>query len=152
MRALQQEESEECEDLAALVLRAAALVVYARGASHRFARGSEGFAAAAQAWKEMTEGALRMPAYGVSIDRLTREGMKSGLWAEFVFEGEQSFAGMPFTALLAEVKAEYCGFNLARLQGGGYDGRCFYLDLRGKTLRPFADALARIVGQSEGTI
>lgn len=147
MRALQNECTEE-EDLAAFALRAAAIVVYAGGAAHRFARGSEGFASAEAAWKEMTEGALRMPAFGVSIDRLTREGMKSGLWAEFVFEGEQSLAGMPFTALLVEVKPEHCGFNLARLQpGGGYDGRCFYLDLRGKTMRPFADALARLVGR-----
>ena len=151
MRALQNESTEE-EDLAAFALRAAALVVYAGGVPHRFERGSDGFAAVAAAWKEMTEGALRMPAFGVSIDRLAREGMQSGLWAEFVFEGEQSLAGMPFTALLVQVVPEHCGFNLARLQGGGYDGRCFYLDLRGKTMRPFADALARLVGQSGGAV
>ena len=144
MRAAGEGNMEEDRALVSVVERAAALVVYTEGKAVRFGRESSGFARAADAWAEMTKEALPMPAFGVSIDRLAREGMQKGVWAEFVFAQEQVLDGMPFTALLFEVRAEYSGFNLARLQDGGYNGRCFYLDLRGGTMRPFAEALAGI--------
>ena len=140
-------EEEPAELLFAVVPQAEALIVHRNGKSRRFARGSGAFASAAAAWRAMTEGAVRMPAFGVSIDRLTREGMREGLWAEFCFAKEQTVAGMPFTALLFAVKEEFCGFNVVRLYDGGYNGRCFYIDLRGGTMRPFAEALAAVCGQ-----
>ncbi len=88
-------------------------------------------------WSAMTEKAHQMPAFGVSIDDLTREEKKSGLWIEFVFGEEKSDCDMPFTKLLAAVKPKDCGLNLIRWDGKGYNGRCFYLDLNGETSENF---------------
>ena len=71
-----------------------------------------------------------MPAFGVSIDELTREDMKNGLWIELCFDGVQSFEAMDFEGLLIKVEKDFHGFNLIRRNNGKYDGRCFYLSLQ----------------------
>ena len=79
--------------------------------------------------KEITEYSHDMPAFGVSIDNLTREEMKVGLWLELEFENTCYFNEMPFDALLIKVEKDAYGFNLIRRHDGEYEGRCFYLSL-----------------------
>ena len=90
----------------------------------------EGVAAVLQAWNAMTAQAIQMPAFGVSIDRLTREELRHGYWAEFIFPSAHVCAGMPFERFLFKIEPDYRGINLVRCNGGKYEGRCYYLDLR----------------------
>ena len=92
----------------------------------------------------MLSGAHEMPAYGVSLDRETRKAVKSGVWAEFVFDKALSSNGMPFEKLLVNVQPEWSGFNIIRYTAAhGYDGRCFYYDLVNKDMRLFYDCLMK---------
>ena len=75
---------------------------------------------------------LSMPAFGVSIDSLTKEAMKSGIWIEIFFDQTIIINEMPFDSLLIEIKENICGTNVIRGNDGVYQGRCFYLDLNGK--------------------
>ena len=84
----------------------------------------------------MNEGGWEMPGYGVSIDRLTREEMKKGMWLRLVYDERQTRNEMPFDSLLIRVKGEYCGYDLIRESDGKYQGRVFYFNLQeGKTMR-----------------
>lgn len=78
--------------------------------------------------------ALSMPAFGVSIDSLTKEAMKTGLWLEFVYDETIIINEMPFDSLLIEIKEDCYGVNIIRGNDGTYNGRCFYLDLNGNNL------------------
>ena len=120
------------------------IAVYADGARREFAAGSEEFALLLGAWSEMTAGAHQMPAFGVSIDKLTREEMKKGDWVEFYFAEEKQGNGLPFDSLLMAVRAEYRGVNLVRNSGGAYQGRCIYVDFGGGDMSALASALAAI--------
>ncbi len=75
--------------------------------------------------------ALSMPAFGVSIDSLTKEAMKTGLWLKFVYDETIIINEMPFDSLLIEIKEDCYGVNIIRGNDGTYNGRCFYLDLNG---------------------
>ena len=44
-------------------------------------------------WNSMLYGAHQMPAFGVSLHRETVKALKSGVWAEFTFDGEMSSNG-----------------------------------------------------------
>ena len=81
--------------------------------------------------KEVVEYSHDMPAFGVSIDNLTREEIKTGVWLELGFKNTGYFNEMPFDALLIKVEKDVYGFNLIRKYNGKYDGRCFYLSLNG---------------------
>lgn len=89
----------------------------------------------------MCQEAFQMPAFGVSIDKLTREEMKKGIWLRLVYESEKQCFGMGFTELAFQVVPEYRGFNLCRLFQGEYTGRCFYLDLRGGSMSELYEVL-----------
>lgn len=89
----------------------------------------------------------QMPAYGVSIDHETRECMKSGLWLELYFDGEQIFEDMPFERLLISVNPSDMAFNLIRYHDDIYDGRCYHLSLSGTTAQLY-NTLLRIVNES----
>lgn len=81
-------------------------------------------------WDRLLEGSHEMPAFGVSIDRLTVKEMKSGLWLEFCFAKTCYYNEMDFEKLLVKVEPDYCGFNIIRYNADrGYDGRCYYIDL-----------------------
>ncbi len=79
----------------------------------------------------MCDGAREMPAFGVSLDRDTREALETGLWLELVYNTTQEYNEMPFDTLLIKVEKDYSGFNIIRKHKGKYDGRCFYLSLDG---------------------
>ena len=69
-----------------------------------------------------------MPAFGVSIHEDTINAMQDGEWLKLNYNAEMDKEGLLFTSLL--FRLEKCqGFNLIRLYGERYDGRCIYLDL-----------------------
>ena len=124
------------------------LKVYDDGNEVFFAFGSPEFDKAVAALKDINDGGYEMPALGVSLDNLTKEEMRSGLWAEFLYDRVEEHRGMPFDSLLIRAKAEDCGYNAVRGVDGRYDGRVFYYSLaRGKTMRGFAETLSDLLGK-----
>lgn len=90
----------------------------------------DGYEAIIVAWGKMTEKAIEMPAFGVSLNSYTLEQLKRGLWVEFVFEKETYHCEMPFLKLLVNIVSDYKGFNIIRYtKEDGYFGRCYYLQL-----------------------
>lgn len=70
-----------------------------------------------------------MPAFGVSLDKETRDAKNTGLWVELEYVTPVKYMGLCFDKLLIEVNKEYTGFNIIRHYKGKYDGRCYYVDL-----------------------
>lgn len=119
--------------------------VYNDGAVNVYGNGEKAFDEILVGWKAMIDGAHEMPAFGVSIGRLTRQEMQKGVWTEFVFDREYEHNGMPFEKLLINVKKDYYGFNLVRYTAEhGYEGRCFYYDLVGKNMGNFYNILLNL--------
>ena len=69
-----------------------------------------------------------MPAFGVSIHEETLNAMKEGEWLKLNYNAEMDKDGLLFKSLVFRLE-ECQGFNLIRLYGERYDGRCIYLDL-----------------------
>jgi len=92
-------------------------------------KGNDKYEVVLESLRDITKYAHEMPAFGVSIDDLAREDMKTGMWLELVFDEECEYNEMPFEALLIKVDKDAYGFNLIRKQNGKYEGRCFYLSL-----------------------
>lgn len=114
------------------------------GVTTAYVVGGQKFNEICAAWNNMLFGAHEMPAYGVSLDRETRKAVKSGVWAEFVFDKEFSSNGMPYEKLLVNAQPEWRGFNIIRYTAEhGYDGRCFYYDLVNKDMSLFYDCLTK---------
>lgn len=121
------------------------LILYREGSSCEFFKGEDAFVSIMDAWQRMTEDALPMPAYAVSIDKLTRADITAGEWVEFVFEGVCVYNEMPFERLLVKASKDYCGFNIIRYTSStGYEGRCFYLQLNEKTMEDFCSEISRV--------
>lgn len=94
----------------------------------------------------MNEGGWEMPGYGVSIDRLTREEMKKGMWLRLVYDKRQTRNEMPFDSLLIRVKGEYCGYDLIREADSKYQGRVFYYNLKeGKNMQELFSLMKELV-------
>ncbi len=75
------------------------------------------------------EGSVQMPAFGVSLDEITKEEMKSGIWIKFIFEKTIIKSEMPFDELLIHLEKDSYGINIIRGNSGVYEGRCYYLNL-----------------------
>ena len=102
-----------------------------------------------QLFSDAIEKSYSMPAFAVSIDNLTKESMKSGLWIEFVFDKTMAASEMPFDSLLVNITQSQYGINLIRGNDGVYEGRCFYLDLNGNNLDKLYDYLSNLNIPSE---
>lgn len=102
--------------------------------------GQERFEKIISALKEITEYCHEMPAFGVSIDELTKDDKKHGTWIELEFNRPCSHDAMSFEALLIKIEPKYYGFNLIRRNSGKYEGRCFYLSLEGN-MQKLSDAI-----------
>lgn len=124
--------------------RCSEIMIYRDGVPTACRSGEPCFLKILNTWKEMTAEAIQMPAFGVSIDNLTRKEMTKGIWVEFKFQKDSEFDGMPFQRLLVSVKPENTGFNLIRYWDGGYNGRCFYLDLRKRSMKDFYSVLMNL--------
>ena len=133
---------EEMCPLAKFFPEAACIRLLSDGVCREFQKDEEDFTALTDCWLNVLQGAIQMPAFGVSIDSLTREEMKNGLWAEFCFDGERRCGSMPFDSLLIAVRGEYKGLNVVRKTEGKYQGRCFYIDLGKKDMSDFAACAA----------
>ena len=130
------------EEICEVFDSAEAVNVYYNGVKTVYSAGSEEYNKILAIWNKMIDGAHDMPAFGVSLDRYTKEEMKKGLWVEFGFGKVLECNGMPFEKLLVSVEKDSQGFNLIRYNTNcGYDGRCFYLDLVGKNMGNFYDFL-----------
>lgn len=125
--------------------RAENINVYNGGEKSVYSAGGKEYGKILACWNKMIDGAHDMPAFGVSIDRYTREELKKGLWVEFDFGKVISCNGMPFERLLIQVEKSFQGFNLIRYDAvHGYDGRCFYFDLVGKNMDDLYDLLLNL--------
>ncbi len=120
------------------------IIVYKDGTEKIFPADSGIYTQTLAVLEDVFNDARQMPAFGVSLDALTRKEREKGLWLELSFGGEKSCGGMPFDALLFSVRAEDCGLNLIRRVNGKYEGRCFYADLGGKTMAALYDFLKEI--------
>ena len=129
------------EDVRAHIAGADRIYVYAEGVQSKYVRGTEEFSCLLRAWEEMTADALQMPAFGVSIDKMTRKDRMHGVWVEFVFEEQQCCSGLPFDSLLIKTDPAFKGINLIRQYKGEYTGRCIYLDLGGRDMASFSACL-----------
>ncbi len=104
--------------------------IYNDGAVVTYSDGDNRFTEIMAEWGRLLDGSYEMPAFGVSIDRLTVAEMKSGLWLEFCFGKTCYYNEMDFEKLLVKVEQENYGFNIIRYNADrGYDGRCYYIDL-----------------------
>lgn len=130
------------QEVFAVIPRAKELILYSDGGSIAFQAGSSEYKQIMDAWSRMTEHARQMPAFGVSIDELTRKEMGTGIWLEFIFPEELQSNDLSFDSLLIEVRGEYSGFNMIRNRQGLYQGRCIYVDLNGKTMADLKECLA----------
>lgn len=121
-----------CENLTDCFKNATSINYVTQGETHEFQKGDDKFEMILSAFEKTIEGGRPMPAFAVSIDKLTREELKSGNWIEFEFDNKTlECNNMPFEALLIKVQSEYHGFNIIRKFNGKYEGRCFYFNLNG---------------------
>ena len=98
-----------------------------------------------EGWKDLTENAREMPAFGVSLNNETMQAMKVGLWVEFVFDKEYNHSSMTFEKLLVKVEKGFQGFNIMRYNAqAGYSGRCYFFDLVGKNMSNFYEILSNL--------
>ena len=107
------------------------------GRSVIFDKGTDEYYSILFEFEKMIYGSHQMPAFGVSLDSLTREEMKKGLWVRFIFDGVNYNGDLPFESLLIQVVDDYSGFNVIREYEGKFDGRCFYIDLVNNTMDEF---------------
>jgi len=89
--------------------------------------------------KDMLQDSHEMPALGVAIHTETLKNIKQGVWLKLQYNGTQYVNDMPFDELLIEVDSDFGGFNIIRGNKGIYDGRCFYVDLVGNSMKPLYD-------------
>lgn len=120
---------------------AAGVEVISEGAASAFDAQSEQFAAVTGALEKINADGYEMPALGVSVDSLTKNEMKKGVWLRFVFGGRREHNGMPFEALLVKVEPNFRGYNIERQNGGIYGGRCFYFNLNSGDMSLLYDTL-----------
>lgn len=119
--------------------------VYNDGQTTVYRPQDRGFDEIIVGWKAMIDGARTMPAFGVSLDRETRQELKHDLWVEFDFDRRMEYRRMPYEKLLIKVERYNSGFNLIRYTAEkGYDGRCFYYDLVNNNMSDFYDILLNL--------
>lgn len=120
---------------------AAGVEVISEGAASAFDAQSEQFAAVTGALEKINADGYEMPALGVSVDSLTKNEMKKGVWLRFVFSRTREHHGMPFDALLIKIEPNFHGYNIERQNGGIYGGRCFYFNLNSGDMSLLYDTL-----------
>lgn len=148
MKDINNTSNKEYIELKDIFVQAESIEVLSEGNSEICAKreGAE-FSEIMKAWLSLMETARQMPALGVSIDKLTQEEKKSGLWVEFGFEKEVWVWNMNFTALLVKICPGYRGFNVMRKVDGKYTGRCYYLDLGEGSMSEFYNFLTGFLAE-----
>ncbi len=118
--------------------KASAITIIENGTKTSYLKGDDKFEEILSSLSKITSGAHDMPAYGVSLDKDTKKAIESGLWLELEFKAPETFNELQFESLLFEVNESYQGFNLIRKNNNTYDGRCFYLNLKGNMKHLYA--------------
>ena len=107
------------------------MVVTINNTETKLSKGDEKFEKILNGLEKVTSNSREMPAFGVSLDKQTKEEMNKGVWLELCFNKVYYSNDLPFEGLLIKVEKGHQGFNLIRRTNGKYEGRCFYLDLEG---------------------
>ena len=89
------------------------------------------------------EGAIQKPAYGVVTNDILQEQLKQGIWIKFTFSQTIIKSQMPFDELIINITKDSFGLNIYRGNDGVFEGRCFYLDLKGN-LNDFYDFIENL--------
>ena len=110
--------------------KANAITIIYNGTKSSYLKGDDKYEEIISSLAKITTNSHDMPAYGVSLDKDTKQAIESGIWIELEFKTPETFNAMPFESLLFEVSPNYEGFNLIRKNNNTYDGRCFYLNLK----------------------
>ncbi|MBQ8761745.1 MAG: hypothetical protein IJZ26_00280 [Clostridia bacterium] len=105
------------------------IIIFKDGKSKLYKQNTQEYKNIMEKFMQQVNYSYEMPAFGVSLHNETVKAMKSGVWIRFDFETEQQHNGMPFNSLLINITQDMYGFNVIRMQGKEYDGRCFYLNL-----------------------
>ena len=122
----------------------ASIQVFIEGESKEFLTGTAEFESVINQTNKMLTGSHQMPAFGVSMDDLTRQELESGVWILYNFNQVCTNSEMPFDGLLINVNPEFSGFNIIRRYNGKYEGRCFYLDLNQTTMSDLYNLLVEL--------
>ncbi len=117
------------ENLTDCFKEASFIVVVRENVPTTLSKGDDKYEVILKALYKITEYSHEMPAFGVSLDKLTREQLQTGTWIELQFATTCVHSGMDFDALLIQIEPNWFGFNLIRKNNGKYDGRCFYISL-----------------------
>ena len=120
------------------------ITVYKDGKSRTFEKDSKEYTEILDGFIEMIHDSNEMPAFGVSMHKLTVEAMQAGVWVKFHFPEQMEHSEMPFNSLLIQVDPSFQGFNVIREVENEYTGRCYYLDLNGGTMQTFHDTCNKI--------
>lgn len=95
-------------------------------------------------FEKMIKDSHQMPALGVSLNDLTRQEIKNGVWLQFNFDFVGYNSEMPFSSLLIQINKNFGGFNVIRLYDNVYEGRCFYISLNNTTMDNLYNFLMKI--------
>lgn len=132
-------------NLSDIVETAEYINIYNDGNMISYSNEEESFGVLVEGWKDLLNNSHEMPAFGVSLDRETTKALKDGIWIEFAFEKQNFYNEMPFEKLLVKVEKLWRGFNIVRYNSeGGYDGRCYYIDLAGKNMSDFYNIIVNL--------
>ena len=110
---------------------AESIIVLIENIRTEYKKGDDKFEAIINALETICEYSHEMPAFGVSLDDMTKDEMKKGTWIELEFGKTCKHNAMTFEALLIKVEKDSYGFNLIRRNNGKYEGRCFYISMDG---------------------
>lgn len=105
-----------------------------------------------QLFVEAISGSRQMPAYAVSLHKLTMEDFKEGYWVKFDYGKTMKASKMPFDQLLIHIQEDMYGVNIIRGNKGRFEGRCFYLELDNKTFDEVYDFLVNVEALPSGDL
>ncbi|MBQ3494819.1 MAG: hypothetical protein IJA69_05320 [Clostridia bacterium] len=100
-------------------------------------------------FSKLIEDGYEMPAFGVALNNEVEQQKNVKTFVEFCFDDIYEHNDMPFCKLLVEVESEFCGFNIIRYNDAQYGGRCFYINLKDKTMAGFYENVVNLVCQNE---
>lgn len=109
-----------------------------------YTKDKENYSKILSEFEDMINNSHQMPAFGVSLDDLTRQEMQTGVWLEFTFDKTCYNSDMPFDSLLINIQNDFTGFNIIRKYQNKYDGRCFYINLIDKNMTNLYNLLSSL--------
>ena len=119
--------------------------IYNQGYKTEFLKSDKEYESIVYEWNQTCFDAIKMPAFGVSLNEETLKKLSEGIWINFIFNKTQIVDGMFFESLLLNVEREWQAFNLIRYNATtGFNGRCFYLQLNNKNMSNLYNLVANL--------